>query len=195
MAEVFSRYVMEKESPTVGLLSIGEEEGKGNDITKEAYLMMNKSSLNFIGNIEGKEFYSGKADVVVCDGFTGNIALKISESLAGFMMNELKIIFNSGWRGKFGYLLVKPFLQHFKKKVDYHEYGGALLLGVNGTVVISHGSSNYRSIMNAIKLAGDLINKEVNSRIKEEMEKNSEVKMSSKRTSSLWQNIKDSLNP
>jgi len=193
MGEVFSRYVLEKELPVVGLLSIGEEESKGRDVTKDAFTYLNKSSVNFMGNIEAKEVYKGKADVIVCDGFTGNISLKISESIATFLMDELKAIFAGNWRGKLAYLLIKPFLSAFKKKIDYHEYGGAPLLGVNGTVVIAHGSSNHRSIMNAIKLASEFIKKDVNQHIKEEMEKNSEIKNTQKRGTGLWQNIKETL--
>ncbi len=196
MGEVFSRYGMNKKEPTVGLLSNGEEETKGKETTKEAFQMMKQSNMNFIGNIEGKVVYQGDADVVVCDGYTGNIALKISESLAALMMKELRTIFGSDLRGKIAYLLVKPWLRLFKNRYDYNQYGGAPLLGVKGNVIISHGSSNHVSILNAIKLAKHLIENNVNQRIEEEMKKNKEVQLSKQRkSSSLWENIKETILP
>ena len=153
MGHVFAEYILEKENPSVGLLSIGEEDGKGNEIVKETFQMLKNSHINFIGNLEGKEVYRGKADVIVCDGFTGNVALKISESLAEMIGSNLKLMFQSNWLSKLGYLLLKPKLVEFKKKVDHSETGGAPLLGVNGVVIIAHGSSSPKAIKNAINRA------------------------------------------
>ena len=163
---------LEKKKPRVGLLSIGEEDGKGNEIVKEAFQMLKASHINFIGNVEGKEVYRGNADVIVCDGFTGNVALKISESLAEMIGTNLKRMFQSNWLSKLGYLLLKPQLDEFKKKVDYSETGGAPLLGVNGVVIIAHGSSSAKAIKNAINRARELSEKNINTHIREGIEAN-----------------------
>lgn len=172
MGHVFAEYILGKKNPRVGLLSIGEEDGKGNEIVKEAFQMLKASHINFIGNVEGKEVYRGNADVIVCDGFTGNVALKISESLAEMIGTNLKRLFQSNWISKLGYLLLKPQLDEFKKKVDYSETGGAPLLGVNGVVIIAHGSSTPKAIKNAINRARELSEKNINTHIREGIEAN-----------------------
>jgi glycerol-3-phosphate acyltransferase PlsX len=172
MGHVFAEYILGKKNPRVGLLSIGEEDGKGNEIVKEAFQMLKASHINFIGNVEGKEVYRGNADVIVCDGFTGNVALKISESLAEMIGTNLKRLFQSNWLSKLGYLLLKPQLDEFKKKVDYSETGGAPLLGVNGVVIIAHGSSTPKAIKNAINRARELSEKNINTHIREGIEAN-----------------------
>ncbi|PIQ97040.1 MAG: phosphate acyltransferase [Nitrospinae bacterium CG11_big_fil_rev_8_21_14_0_20_56_8] len=186
MGHVFAKYILGKEAPGVGLLSIGEEDGKGNEITKEVFQMLKRSHINFIGNIEGKEVYRGNADVVVCDGFTGNVALKISESLAEMIGANLKMMFNNTLLSKLGYLFLKPQMQMFKKKVDYSETGGAPLLGINGAVIIAHGSSSPKAIKNAIKRAEELIEKKINEHIQNDIESNlADVE------TSLWKQIKN----
>lgn len=175
MGHVFARYVLEREAPKVGIINNGEEEDKGNEATKEAYKLLKKSSLNFIGNIEGKELYKGTADVIVSDGFVGNIILKASESLADMIGKSLKSMFTKSWRTKLGYILVKPYLDEFKKKVDYSEYGGAPLLGVNGVCIIAHGSSSPKAIKNAIRLAGEFLNRKVNVHISKDIELNMNI--------------------
>jgi len=175
MGHVFARYVLERENPKVGIINNGEEEDKGNEATKEAYKIFKKSSLNFIGNVEGKELYKGAADVIVSDGFVGNITLKVSESLADMIGKSLKAVFARSWRSKLGYILVKPYLDEFKKKVDYSEYGGAPLLGVNGVCIIAHGSSSPKAIKNAIRQAGEFLNRKVNTHIQEDIELNMNV--------------------
>lgn len=150
MGSAYASHMLGKERPIVSVLSIGEEEIKGNEIVREAASLLQKSGLNFTGNIEAKEVYRGTADVIVCDGFVGNISLKVSESVAEMISNALKSIFSRNLRAKLGYLLIRPYLDEFKKRIDYHEYGGAPLLGLNGTVIISHGSSKSKSIENAI---------------------------------------------
>ena len=185
MGHVFAKYILGKENPEVGLLSIGAEEMKGNETTKEAFKLLKKSHINFTGNIEGKEIYQGHADVIVCDGFTGNVALKISESLADMIGANLKKVFNSGISTKIGYLLLKQKLTEFKKSVDYSEQGGAPLLGINGVCIIAHGGSNSKAIKNAIYRAYELIEKKINEHISEDIEANLDVK------GGFWQHIKE----
>ena len=189
MGHVFAEYILGKKNPLVGLLSIGEEDGKGNEIVKEAFQMLKASHINFIGNVEGKEVYRGNADVIVCDGFTGNVALKISESLAEMIGSNLKRLFKSNWLSKLGYLLLKPKLNEFKKKVDYSETGGAPLLGVNGVVIIAHGSSSPKAIKNAINRARELSEKNINAHIQKGIEANLTNLESAKGT--IWKQIKN----
>jgi glycerol-3-phosphate acyltransferase PlsX len=153
MGSAYSKHVIGVEKPRVALLSIGEEDVKGNELTKEAFSLLKNTSLNFVGNVEGKDLYQGDVDVVVCDGFTGNIALKISEGLAEAIIKMLKVEIASIATGRLAYLFMKPALKNFKKKTDYAEYGGAPLLGIKGTCIISHGRSSAKAIKNAIKTA------------------------------------------
>ena len=153
------------EQPRVGLLSIGEETGKGNALVKETYELLKQSPLNFIGNVEGRDVYRGEVDVIVCDGFVGNISLKISEGLAEAAMQMLKREIMKTWRAKIGYLLIRGALADFKKQVDYAEYGGAPLLGINGTGIICHGASNAVAIQNAIVVAANMVRHQVNAAI------------------------------
>jgi len=139
----------------VGLLSNGAEESKGNELTRCSNLLLKSTPLNYVGYIEGRDIYNGNADVVVCDGFVGNVVLKVSEGLAEAMGQMLRHEFSSRLMSKLGYLLARPALKAFRKKVDYAEYGGAPLLGVQGTAVICHGSSSPKAIMNAVKMAHD----------------------------------------
>ena len=155
MGSTYCRLILKRPDPKVALLSIGEEDIKGNEVTKEAFKLIKKSKLNFIGNIEGKDIFSGMADVVVCDGFIGNIALKISEGLAETILKMLKQEISSVSTGRVGYLLMKPAIRKFKKRTDYDEYGGAPLLGINGTTIISHGRSSSKAIKNALRGAAD----------------------------------------
>jgi len=172
MGHSFAKYILGKDIPEVGLLSIGEEDSKGNEVTREVFQMLKNSHLNFIGNIEGKEVYRGNADVIICDGFTGNIALKISESLAEMINANLKQLFMSSWATKLGYFFLKQHFLAFKKSVDYSETGGAPLLGVNGVCIIAHGSSSPKAIKNAINRAKELVDKEMNEHIREDIESN-----------------------
>ena len=188
MGHVFAEYILGKKNPLVGLLSIGEEAGKGNEVVKEAFKMLKASHINFIGNVEGKEVYRGNADVIVCDGFTGNVALKISESLSEMIGTNLKRMFQSNWLSKLGYLLLKPQLDEFKKKVDYSETGGAPLLGVNGVVIIAHGSSSAKAMKNAINRARELSEKNINAHIREGIESNLTDMEESRGT--IWKQIK-----
>ncbi len=161
MGNTYCKLILGREKPKIGLLGIGEEDIKGNELTKEAFKLIKQSHLNFLGNIEGKDIFSGKADVVVCDGFTGNIALKLSEGLAEAILKMLKREIAQITAGRIGYLLLKPAITNFKKRTDYDEYGGAPLLGINGTSIISHGRSSSKAIRNALKVANEFSGKRV----------------------------------
>jgi glycerol-3-phosphate acyltransferase PlsX len=168
MGDVYARQIIGKTSPTVGLLSIGEEESKGNELTREAFKALEEQpSINFIGNVEGREVFSGAADIIVCDGFTGNVALKISESAVEFFTVLLKEELSKGVVGKVGALLARNAFLRFKKRVDYTEYGGAPLLGVKGVCVISHGRSTAKAIKNAIRVAAECAESRVIEHIRE----------------------------
>jgi glycerol-3-phosphate acyltransferase PlsX len=162
MADVFSKDVLGVEKQRVGLLSIGEEEGKGNIQVKEAYEMLRDSSLNFMGNVEGRDVYTGDLDVVVCDGFVGNIALKLSEGLAFSFGKLLKRELTRDWKGRLGALLAKANLKRFSDCVDYAEYGGAQLLGLDGIVIVCHGASNAKAVCNAVKMSARFVENKVN---------------------------------
>ncbi len=183
MGHIYAKDILGVEKPKVGLLNIGEEDEKGNELTKEAMQHLKATSLNFIGNVEGKEVYAGQADVIVCDGFVGNIALKISEGLADAMVTFLKNEIMASSLGKIGGLLLKPAFSRFKKKIDYAEYGGAPLLGVNGVSIICHGRSSAKAIKNAIRVAKGAVEKGVNPHIREALEQENHVSLSNHRKS------------
>lgn len=165
MASSCVRLLQQNPNPRVGLLSNGEEVGKGNALVKETYELLNRSPLNFVGNVEGRDVYRGDVDVVVCDGFVGNISLKISEGLAEAAMLMLKREIMKTWRAKLGYLLIRGAFSGFKKQVDYAEYGGAPLLGIEGTGIICHGASNAVAIRNAIEVASNMVRNRINEAI------------------------------
>jgi len=170
MGSVYASQMLGKPSPRVGLLSNGAEESKGNELTREANQILKRTSLNYVGYTEGRDIYNANVDVVVCDGFVGNVVLKVSEGLAEAIGAILREEFGSRLLSKLGYLLARPALKAFKKKVDYAEYGGAPLLGVQGTAMICHGSSNPQAIMNAIKMAHDSETHQVISKMSERLE-------------------------
>jgi glycerol-3-phosphate acyltransferase PlsX len=152
MGDAYSRSVLGTTKPSVGLMSIGEEEAKGNDLTKEAFpLLRQLEDINFVGNVEGRDVFSGMIDVIVTDGFTGNVMLKLSEGLTEAMLSMLKKELMSTAVTKAGAMLAKPAFRSIKKRLDYTDYGGAPLLGVSKIVVIGHGRSNARAIRNAIR--------------------------------------------
>jgi len=170
MGEVYAKVVLNKENIKIGLLSNGEEETKGNSVTKEAFKLLKEKFDNFIGNIEGNDIFKGEVDVVVTDGFIGNIVLKTSEGAAETIGKLIKEEINkSGILQKIGALLLKPVFKGLKKATDYAEYGGAPLLGVNGCVIISHGKSNSKAIKNAIFQAIKYVENNVNEKIKESL--------------------------
>lgn len=166
MGHVYARDILGIERPRVGLLSVGEEEGKGNDLTREVYDELRESSLNFVGNVEGRDIYNGNCDVVVTDGFTGNVALKISESLADMLGAMVKEELGRDLRSRMGAALALPAFQRVRKRVDYTEMGGAPLLGIDGAAVISHGSSPPKAIKNAIRVAAEWAKAGLNEHIK-----------------------------
>ena len=170
MGHVYARDILGKPNPRVGLLSIGEEEGKGTDLTREAFEDLRLSSLNFVGNIEGRDIYNGECDVVVTDGFTGNVALKISESLAEMLAVMIKQELTRDAVSKVGALLSQPAFSRFKKRIDYTEFGGAPLLGTNGACIICHGASPVKAIKNAIRVAAEWVQLNVNEHIKTALE-------------------------
>lgn len=165
MGSVYAEKMLGKGSPRVGLLSNGEEESKGNELTREANQGLKQAGLNYIGYTEGRDIFNGKVDVVVCDGFVGNVVLKVSEGLAEALSLMIRKEFGLRFFSKIGYLLARPALKAFRKKVDYAEYGGAPLLGVQGTTMICHGSSSPRAITNAIKMAYDYERRQVNAQM------------------------------
>ena len=167
MADAYFRYILNRANPTVGLLNIGEEDVKGTEFIRETHELLEKSSLNFIGNVEGKDLFTGKCDIIICDGFVGNIALKVSESAAEAMQVFLKRHLLSNPLGKLGLVFLKTSLSRFKKELDYAEYGGAPLLGVNGVVIIGHGRSNAKAIKNAIRVAKEEVERKFNEKILE----------------------------
>jgi glycerol-3-phosphate acyltransferase PlsX len=153
MGEIYSRIIFHNSRPRVGLLSIGEEEHKGNDLTRTALPLLKALPINFIGNVEGRDINAGTVDVVVCDGFVGNVVLKLSEGLAKMLLSTIRTELMSGIVSKAGGLLAKPAFDRVRKKLDYEEYGGVPVLGVNGVSVICHGSSHAKAIKNAIRVA------------------------------------------
>lgn len=161
MGNAYARTIFNIDIPKIGLLGIGEEDAKGNELTKEAFKLLKESNINFIGNVEGKDVFTGNADVVVCDGFVGNIALKISEGLAEAIAKMLKREISEKTTGRISYLFLKGALKNFKKKTDYSEYGGAPLLGISRPCIISHGRSTAKAIKNAVQLAGEFCKKGV----------------------------------
>ncbi|MFQ6109671.1 MAG: phosphate acyltransferase PlsX [Candidatus Aminicenantales bacterium] len=169
MGQIFMENILGLSNPRIGLMSIGEEETKGNALTREAFEMLHGSPLNFIGNVEGKDIYSGSADVIVCDGFTGNVALKVSEGVIEtfFKMARHEIMKNVF--SKIGFFLMKRNIKRLYRKVDYSEYGGAHLLGLRGVCIVGHGRSNPHAIKNAIRMAKDYVANKVQEKIQNEL--------------------------
>lgn len=170
LGNVFARYVLGIESPRIGLLSNGEEESKGNELTRDANTLIKTMKLNYIGYVEGTDLHNGRCDVVVTDGFVGNVALKTSEGTAEVIGRFLKDRIRSSLRRKLGYLLVADVFRELARTVDYAEYGGAPLLGVNGVAIICHGKSNEKAIKNAVRLAAEFVDKGLNTHMNEAME-------------------------
>ena len=168
MGSVYARYHLGIEKPRVGLLNIGEERSKGNDLVRDSYVLLeNDTRVNFVGNVEGRDVFDGAADVVVCDGFVGNVILKFSESIYSFLAHMVKDRIRRGVVAKAGALLMKGAFKYVRKRLDYEEYGGAPLLGVNGVVFIAHGKSSQVAIRNAILAAAKSVRTEINLHIEE----------------------------
>jgi glycerol-3-phosphate acyltransferase PlsX len=169
MGEIYYRATFGSKKPRVGLLSVGEEEIKGNELTRAVYEKLKKLPVHFVGNVEGGDLFSGKVDVIVCDGFVGNIALKICEGLAVEIFGLLKKSIQSSLSSQVGYLFSRNAYKGLKKTIDYTEYGGAPLLGLRGVSVIAHGRSNASAIKNAIRVAAGLARARMNEKIEEEL--------------------------
>jgi glycerol-3-phosphate acyltransferase PlsX len=169
MGEVYFRAMFGRRpgahGPRVGLLSIGEEEGKGNDLTREAFQLLKQLPLNFVGNVEGRDLYNGKVEVIVADGFVGNVALKISEGVANLVRTALKESLKATITRQVGALLSRSAFSDFKKRLDHTEYGGAPLLGVRGVCIITHGSSNPNAMKNAVRVAAEFSQRGINDSI------------------------------
>jgi glycerol-3-phosphate acyltransferase PlsX len=169
MGEIYYRVIFGVERPRVGLLSIGSEDHKGNDLTREAFHLLKALPLKFVGNVEGRDLYNGRVEVIVCDGFIGNVALKISEGLIEATASLLRESLSKTLTSKVGYVLSRNAFRDFKKRVDYSEYGGAPLLGVRGVCLIAHGSSNSNAIKNAVRVAASFAAGRVNEKIEGEL--------------------------
>ena len=166
MGEMYYRAIFDKTArPRVGLLSIGEEEGKGNELTREAFKLLKQLPINFVGNVEGRDIYNGSVEIVVCDGFVGNVALKVSEGVISAVREMLKDSLNATITRQAGALLARGAFNDFKKRLDYSEYGGAPLLGVKGISIVSHGSSNANAIKNAVRVAAEFARAGLNQKI------------------------------
>ncbi|HYK91968.1 MAG TPA: phosphate acyltransferase PlsX [Acidobacteriota bacterium] len=169
MGHLFCKIIIGVPCPRVGLMSVGTEESKGTTLTKEVHRSLKESRLNFIGNVEGRDVYNGRADVIVCDGFTGNVALKTSEGLIEAVLKLLKDELSSNLKAKVGALLSQQSFKRLKKRLDYSEYGGAPLLGLRGVTIICHGRSSSNAIKNAIRVAKEFAENQVNAKLESEL--------------------------
>jgi phosphate acyltransferase len=175
MGSVYARLALGAERPRVGLLSIGEEETKGNELTRDAHRLLKASALNFIGNVEGREIYSGVADVIVCDGFTGNVVLKTSEGLVDTVESLLGDELQGTFSSQVGYLLSRRAFRRFQRRVDYSEFGGAPLLGVAGLAIVGHGRSSVKAVRNAIAMAYRFVQSDFIPRVEREIARSAEI--------------------
>jgi glycerol-3-phosphate acyltransferase PlsX len=175
MGNVYAQRMLGIAKPRVGLLSIGEEETKGNELTREAFAALKELPIHFLGNVEGRDIYNGNADVIVCDGFVGNVALKASEGLAKLITTELRASLTSTVTAQVGALLSRKAFADFKKRLDYTEYGGVPLLGLRGACIIGHGSSNDRAIFNGVRVAAEFAQAGVNASIEQELARHASV--------------------
>jgi phosphate acyltransferase len=169
MGHLYAREVLGIPNPRVGVMSIGEEDSKGNEVTRETFRMLKEAPLNFIGNVEGRDIFNGKTDVIVCDGFIGNVSLKAVESAAEAILHFMREEISKSFLAKVGYVLARPAFRNFRKKVDYAEYGGVPLLGVRAAAIICHGGSSARAIKNAVRVTLDFVRNRVNDRIHDEV--------------------------
>ena len=172
MGALYAEKVLKKDNPRIGLLSNGEEPGKGNELVKESFPILNESGLNFVGNVEGKELFGGQVDVVVTDGFTGNVLLKSSEAVAKFLIDTLRSELTRNTRTKIGALFAKPAFGELKRTLDPGEVGAVPLLGIDGLVFIGHGRSDSRALVSAIRVAREAVNSDLLSAIKESLQDN-----------------------
>ncbi len=191
MGDAYAKYILGKEVPRIGVLSNGEEEGKGNELTREVHSILSETDLNYIGYVEGRDLNNGEVDVIVCDGFVGNVALKISEGLWETIHAILKWEAKDNLRAKVAYFLMGRAIRRLERRMDYSEYGGAPLLGVNGNCVICHGASNAKAIMNAILLASNMSQNRLNEHLIEELkEKEDLLRLGQRRQEKVNESVK-----
>ena len=194
MGEVYARLVRGIPSPRVGVLSNGEEDSKGTDLTRLAHEMLQKAHLNYIGYVEGRDLNNGKVDVIVTDGFTGNVALKCLEGFAHFLQGQLRTLFTSSWKGKLAYLLIRNAFTDLRASLDPSEVGGAPLLGTDGLAIIAHGASSPKAVKNAIRVADESSRQDINRKIVESLQALPEAALTvpeSKSGRRLWASIKE----
>jgi len=194
MGEIYARFISGKDRPRVGLLSNGTEDSKGNELAKQTHAILSKGHLNYVGYVEGRDLYNGSVDVIVSDGFVGNVALKstegISESFGTMLRREIE---GSIW-ARIGYLFLRRALENFKRKVDYSEYGGVPLLGINGVCFICHGHSSAKAIKNAIRAASEYVLRDINRLLVDALQESQELKRVSGRSASkIWEQIKEKM--
>ncbi|MEM1178397.1 MAG: phosphate acyltransferase PlsX [Acidobacteriota bacterium] len=166
MGHFYAQEIVGTKSPRIGLMSVGEEEGKGTEFTREVFNVLQETGLNFIGNVEGRDVFTGSVDVIVCDGFVGNVVLKTSESVAEFLGGMIKRELVSSWRTRLGYWMARPALDAFRRRTDWSEYGAAPLLGVRAGCFIGHGRSNAKAIHNAIRGAWEFVATDLHNKIR-----------------------------
>ena len=191
MGDAYAKYILGKETPRIGVLSNGEEEGKGNELTREVHDILSETDLNYIGYAEGRDLNNGEVDVIVCDGFVGNVALKVSEGLWETIHAILKQEAEDNIRAKVAYFLMGRAIRRLEKRIDYAEVGGAPLLGINGNCVICHGSSNAKAMMNAILLASNLAKNRLNEHLIQELkEKQDMLRLGQKPPDNVSESVK-----
>lgn len=195
MGSIYAEKVLEIPNPRVGVLSNGEEDGKGNDLTRAASEQLGSAPVNYVGYVEGRDIFDGSVDVVVCDGFTGNVTLKTMEGLAAFLVGELKTAFRRDYRSRLGYLLCRRSLHQSYNRLDHSEYGGAPLLGLDGVAIIAHGGSDPKAIKNAIRVAMETVAHDVNRHITEVLGGLGEVATAKRNRFSrkIWRRIKSKI--
>lgn len=194
MGEIYARFVLGKDRPYVGLLSNGREDGKGNELTKRVHAMLKESELNYIGNVEGRDISSGIVDVIVCDGFVGNVALKSSEGIADSMIAMLRAATRKSLWARIGYFFMRQVQENIKRRIDYSEYGGVPLLGINGTCFICHGQSSPKAIKNAIGAACEYVRSDINNLVIDALRESQDLKRLSGDTSSrIWTQLKEKI--
>jgi len=194
MGDAYAKHILKKERPLVGLLSNGEEESKGNELIRETNSILRQSSIGYIGPVEGRDIFNGRADVVICDGFVGNAALKICEGLAEAIGSMIRQELEDSLRAKIGYLFARQAVSAIKKKLDYSEYGGAPLLGVDGVVIIGHGRSSAKAIKNAVRLASEFAQISLPELLHRNLEENQDLqRLGGKNLAKVWEQIKEKI--
>jgi phosphate acyltransferase len=191
MGYAYGKHILKKERPKVGLLSNGEEESKGNELVRETNAILKESSISYVGPVEGRDIFNGKVDVVVCDGFVGNAALKIFEGMGEAIGTMIRRELQSSWRAKIGYFFVRSAMESIKKKLDYSEYGGAPLLGVDGVVIIGHGRSTAKAFKNAVRVAHDFAEINLPKLLLRNLEEYQDIqRLGGKNLTKVWEQIK-----